>query len=77
MAARNVQFPLPSLQMPSPTLRTSGLGALLLVGVMAGAVFTHVFIVGGSPLMAIILLVVTGLVAWGRRRRTMSLLTGL
>ena len=26
--------------------RTSGLGALLLVGVMAGAVMTHVFIVG-------------------------------
>src|SRR3989442_10812989 len=55
--------------------RTSGLGALMLVGVMAGAVMTHVFIVGGSPLMAIILLVVTGVVAWGRRQRTMNLLT--
>ena len=54
--------------------RTSGLGALMLVGVMAGAVVTHLFIVGGSPLMAIILLVVTGIVAWGRRRRTMNLL---
>jgi putative oxidoreductase len=48
--------------------RTSGLGALMLVGVMAGAVMTHLFIVGGSPLMAIILLVVTAVVAWGRRR---------
>ena len=57
--------------------RTSGLGALMLAGVMAGAVLTHVFIVGGSPLMAIILLVVTGVVAWGRRQRTMNLLTGL
>ncbi len=57
--------------------RTSGLGALMLVGVMTGAVITHVFVVGGSPLMAIILLVVTGVVAWGRRRRTMNLLTGL
>ena len=57
--------------------RTSGLGALMLAGVMAGAVMTHVFIVGGSPLMAIILLVVTGVVAWGRRQRTMNLLTGL
>jgi putative oxidoreductase len=56
--------------------RTSGLGALMLVGVMIGAVTTHVFIVGGSPLMAIILLVVTG-VAWGRRQRTMNLLTGV
>jgi len=54
--------------------RTSGLGALLLAGVMAGAVVTHVFIVGGSPLMAIILLVVTSIIAWGRRQRTMNLL---
>ena len=54
--------------------RASGLGALLLVGVMAGAVMTHVFIVGGSPLMAIVLLVVTGVVAWGRRQRTLNLL---
>jgi putative oxidoreductase len=29
--------------------RLSGLGALLLVGVMLGAVATHLFIVGGSP----------------------------
>jgi putative oxidoreductase len=55
--------------------RTSGLGALLLAVVMVGAVVTHVFIVGGSPLMAIIRLVVTGVVAWGRRQRTMNLLT--
>jgi putative oxidoreductase len=54
--------------------RTSGLGALMLACVMVGAVVTHVFIVGGSPLMAIILLGVTGVVAWGRRRRTMDLL---
>jgi len=57
--------------------RTSGLSALMLAGVMACAVGTHIFIVGGSPLMAIILLVVTSLVAWGRRQRTMNLLTGL
>src|SRR6266850_2685914 len=56
--------------------RTSGLGALMLAGVMICAVVTHVFIVGGSPLGATILLVVTGLVAWGRRQRTMNLLTG-
>ncbi len=54
--------------------RTSGLGALLLAGVMAGAVITHLFVVGGSPLMAIILLVVTTIVAWGRRQRTKNLL---
>jgi putative oxidoreductase len=55
--------------------RTSGLGALMLAGVMVGAVITHVLIVGGSPLPAIILLVVTAVVAWGRRERTMNLLT--
>jgi len=53
--------------------RTSGLAALMLAGVMACAVVTHVFIVGGSPLGATILLVVTALVAWGRRQRTRSL----
>jgi putative oxidoreductase len=55
----------------------SGLGALLLVGVTLGAVTTHLFIVGGSPLPAIILLIVTGVVAWGRRKRTMNFLAGL
>jgi uncharacterized membrane protein YphA (DoxX/SURF4 family) len=54
--------------------RTSGLGALVLVGVMVGAIMTHLFIIGGSPAMAIIFLIVTGLVAWGRRQRTMNLL---
>ena len=55
--------------------RTSGLAALMLAAVMACAVVTHVFIVGGSPLGATILLIVTGVVAWGRRGRTMNLLT--
>ena len=54
--------------------RLSGLGALLLVGVMLGAVATHLFVVGGSPLPAIILLIVTGVIVWGRRKRTMNLL---
>ena len=57
--------------------RLSGLGALLLVGVMLGAVPTHLFVVGGSPLPAIILLIVTGVIAWGRRERTMNILAGL
>src|SRR5258707_13788893 len=35
--------------------RLSGLGALLLVGVMLGAVATHLFVVSGSPLGALIL----------------------
>jgi uncharacterized membrane protein YphA (DoxX/SURF4 family) len=55
--------------------RTSGVGALLLVGVMVGAVLTHLFVVGGSPLGAIIFLIVTGVIAWGRRKRTIGLFT--
>jgi putative oxidoreductase len=55
--------------------RLSGLGALLLAGTMLGAVATHLFVVGGSPLPAIILLIVTGVIAWGRRQRTMNLIT--
>lgn len=57
--------------------RTSGVAGLMLAGVMAAAVVTHLFIVGGSPLMAMILLVVTSVVAWGRRGRTMHLLAGV
>jgi putative oxidoreductase len=57
--------------------RLSGLGALVLAGVMLGAVATHLFIIGGSPLPAVVLLIVTGVIAWGRRQRTMNLLTGL
>lgn len=57
--------------------RLSGLGALMLVATMLGAVATHLFIVGGSPLVAFILLIVTGIIAWGRRQRTMNILAGL
>lgn len=52
----------------------SGLGALLLVAVMLGAVASHLFILGGSPMMAIVLLVVTAIIAWGRRDRTLRLI---
>jgi putative oxidoreductase len=57
--------------------RFSGLAALMLFGVMVGAVITHLFIVGGSAMPAIILLIVTGVVAWARRRRTINLFTSL
>ena len=53
--------------------RTSGLGALLLVGTMLGAIATHLFIIGGSPVPALVLLIVTGIIAWGRRQRKMNL----
>jgi uncharacterized membrane protein YphA (DoxX/SURF4 family) len=54
--------------------RFSGAGALLLALVMVGAIMTHLFIVGGSPLLPIVLLIVAALVAWYRRDRTARLL---
>src|SRR5258705_6144233 len=50
--------------------RLSGLGAMLLVGVMLGAVQTHLFVVGRSLLPAINLLLVTRVVASARRNQT-------
>ena len=43
-------------------------GALALAGTMVGAIFTHLFIVGGSPAVAVLLLAITSAVAWGRKR---------
>lgn len=43
------------------------LGAVALAATMGGAVFTHLFIIGGSPALPILLLAVTAAVAWGRR----------
>lgn len=54
--------------------RLCGLGGLLLFCVMVGALATHLFIIGGNPTGAIVLLMVTAIVAWGRRDRTASLL---
>jgi len=51
----------------------AGVGGLLLTGVMVGAVMTHIFIIGGNPAMAIVLLVASAFVAWGRRDRTLKL----
>jgi putative oxidoreductase len=54
-----------------PALST--VGALLLVPTMIGAIFTHFFIVGGSPVLPIGLLIAMSLVAWGRWDRTFGL----
>jgi uncharacterized membrane protein YphA (DoxX/SURF4 family) len=54
--------------------RLSGAGALLLICVMIGAIFTHLFVIGGSPVGAIVLLLVSVIIAWARRDRTLSLL---
>jgi putative oxidoreductase len=47
-------------------------GALLLVATMVGAIATHLFIVGGSPVMPAILLLGSAAVVWGRRHQLLS-----
>ncbi|MDB4951709.1 MAG: hypothetical protein JWM27_4358 [Gemmatimonadetes bacterium] len=54
--------------------RLAGVGALLLVGVMVGAVITHLLVVHSSPAIPLALLVVVAVIAWGRRDRTLRLL---
>jgi putative oxidoreductase len=44
-------------------------GALLLVPTMVGAVLAHLFIIGGSPAAAIVLLAAAAGTAWTRRSR--------
>jgi putative oxidoreductase len=50
--------------------RLSGLAALGLVCLMVGATLTNLFVLGASPLLPVVLLVVSALVAWGRRAWT-------
>ena len=45
----------------------AGVGAILITGVMLGALIVHVFLIGGSPWMAVLLLLASAVVAWGRR----------
>ena len=47
--------------------------ALLLGTVMLGAITTHLLIVGGNPIVPILLLAATSTIAWLRRERISSL----
>jgi putative oxidoreductase len=49
------------------TPRLALFGALLLIPTMIGAIVTHLFIVGGTPMPAIVLLVGASAIAWVRR----------
>jgi uncharacterized membrane protein len=51
-------------------------GALLLIPTMAGAVFTHLFIVGGSAVTPTVLLIGALAIAWLRRDQLASVLSG-
>jgi len=52
----------------------AGVGALLLVPTMTGALLTHAFIVGGNFVPALALFVAASIIAYGRRNRTLQLL---
>ena len=41
--------------------------AVLLVTVMSGAIITHVAIVGGSPIPAVVLFILSGMIAYSRK----------
>jgi putative oxidoreductase len=46
---------------------TVAFGAVLLCCIMIGAIFTHVFVIGGSPIPAIVLLALSAIVAYAKR----------
>jgi putative oxidoreductase len=50
-------------------------GALLLIPTMVGAVFTHLFIIGGSAVPAALLLTGSLAIAWARRDQLASVLS--
>ena len=50
--------------------RLNVIGAVLLGGVMSGAVLTHLFVIGDSPAVPIVLLAVIAIITWGRREKT-------
>ena len=47
--------------------RKAAFGALLLICIMIGAVITHLFVIGGSPVLAIVLLALNAIVAYAER----------
>ena len=49
-------------------------GALLLVPTMIGAIATHLFIIGGTPAPAMLLLIGSITIAWARRRQLAGIL---
>jgi putative oxidoreductase len=49
-------------------------GALLLVAIMIGATLTHLFVIGGSPVPALVLLGLSAIVAYARRGQIFAVL---
>ncbi|QOL13465.1 DoxX family protein [Dickeya dianthicola] len=53
---------------------TAAFGGLLLAATMFFAVLTHIFVIGGNPVPAIVLLLVTATVAWLHRASVVATL---
>ncbi len=53
---------------------TAAFGAVLLAGVMAGAVVAHLTVLHTAPTAPLILFALTALIAWGRRSQLAGLL---
>jgi uncharacterized membrane protein len=56
---------------------TAGLGGLMLAVTMACAVMTHLFVIGGSAIPALVLMVITGTVGWLHRASITGVLNSL
>jgi hypothetical protein len=52
----------------------SGLGAIFLVPTMIGAILTQLLIIGENAALPIGLLIIAGVVAWGRKETTLQLI---
>ena len=48
-------------------------GALLLTGIMIGATITHLFVIGGTAVPALLLLALSAIVAYAKRGQLASL----
>jgi len=57
----------------SPLL--AGFGALLLICIMIGATITHLFVIGGSPVPALVLLALSAIVVIARREQMAAVLS--
>jgi uncharacterized membrane protein YphA (DoxX/SURF4 family) len=53
---------------------TAAFGAIALAITMVGAVIAHLFVIGGSPAIPIILLAITTTIAWRRRESLQAVL---
>ena len=52
-------------------------GAVLLICIMIGATVTHLFLIGGSPVPALVLLALSAIVAYAKRDQVASLVKTL